>query len=134
MNTDQINHYTQKLQYEMDAWDLFLAVENGDDIVIIDARSPEVYFIEHIPNAINFPHRIMNKDTAAKKLNFDALYVTYCDGIGCNASTKSALILAKLGYRVKELIGGLDWWKRDNYPTVQKEASATEKSSYECGC
>jgi rhodanese-related sulfurtransferase len=24
---------------------------------------------------------------------------------------------AKLGFRVKELIGGLNWWKRDGYPT-----------------
>ncbi|MFC1763065.1 hypothetical protein ACFL6U_13410 [Planctomycetota bacterium] len=25
--------------------------------------------------------------------------------------------MAKLGFRVKELVGGLDWWKRDNHPT-----------------
>ena len=45
------------------------------------------------------------------------LYVTYCDGIGCNASTKGALNMAKLGFRVKELMGGLDWWKRDGCKT-----------------
>ena len=50
-------------------------------------------------------------------LDSTALYVTYCDGIGCNASTKGALKLAELGFQVKELIGGFDWWKRDGYPT-----------------
>ncbi len=43
--------------------------------------------------------------------------VTYCDGIGCNASTKGALTMARLDFRVKELIGGLEWWKRDGHPT-----------------
>jgi rhodanese-related sulfurtransferase len=50
----------------------------------------------------------MNKESTAARLNFDALYVTYCDGIGCNASTKGALKLAELGYKVKELMGGID--------------------------
>ncbi|MYE89111.1 rhodanese-like domain-containing protein, partial [Candidatus Poribacteria bacterium] len=44
-------------------------------------------------------------------------YVTFCVGIGRNASTKGALNMARLGFRVKELMGGLDWWKRDGYPT-----------------
>jgi len=35
----------------------------------------------------------------------------------CNASTKGALNMAKLGFRVKELMGGMDWWKRDGYKT-----------------
>jgi len=26
-------------------------------------------------------------------------------------------MMLKLGFRVKELIGGIDWWKRDGYPT-----------------
>ena len=25
--------------------------------------------------------------------------------------------MAKLGFKVKELLGGLDWWKRDGYST-----------------
>jgi rhodanese-related sulfurtransferase len=45
----------------------------------------------------------------------DALVVTYCDGIGCNASTKGALKMLELGFRVKELVGGLEWWEKDGY-------------------
>ena len=36
---------------------------------------------------------------------------------GCNASTKGALKLTRLGFNVKELMGGLDWWMRDGYET-----------------
>jgi rhodanese-related sulfurtransferase len=51
-------------------------------------------------------------------LDRSIVYVVYCDGIGCNASTKGAYKLARLGYRTKELLGGLDWWCRDGHPVV----------------
>ncbi len=111
-----IQHYKDKLRYETDSWDLNEAIQNGERVVVIDARSPEAFAEGHIPGAVNFPHRNMNEDSTAG-LDREALYVTYCDGIGCNASTKGAFNMARLGFRVKELMGGLDWWKRDGYPT-----------------
>ncbi len=112
----QVNHYENKLAYEMDPSDLFEAMNNGEKIIPVDARRPEGYSKEHIPGAINFPHRTMTAENT-KMLARDVLYVTYCDGIGCNASTKGALKLASLGFRVKELIGGIEWWKLDGYDT-----------------
>lgn len=109
-------HYRRKLAFETDAWDLNEMLRDGTNVVVIDARSESAYAQEHIPQAINLPHRKMNQE-ATKRLDRDALYVTYCDGIGCNASTKGALKLAELGFHVKELIGGIEWWKRDGYPT-----------------
>ena len=50
---------------------------------------------------------------STSRLDRAALIVTYCDGIGCNGSTKGAVNMLNLGFRVKELMGGLDWWKRD---------------------
>ena len=118
---DPILHYEEKLSYETDSWDLNEGIQNGEKIIVIDARSPEAFAEEHIPGAINLPHRTMNQE-ATSDLDREALYVTYCDGIGCNASTKGALKMAQLGFRVKELIGGLDWWKRDGYPTETSDA------------
>ena len=112
---DHIQHYEDKLKYETDSWDLNEALQNGESVVVIDARSPEAFAEGHIPGAVSFPHRTMNADSTAD-LDRETLYVTYCDGIGCNASTKGALNMARLGFRVKELMGGLDWWKRDGYP------------------
>lgn len=51
--------------------------------------------------------------------------ITYCDGIGCNGSTKAALKLASFGLRVKELLGGLDWWMRDGPKAEQGAQSGT---------
>lgn len=108
-----IAHYEAKLAHETDAWDLR---HMDEEVVIVDARSETAFVAERIPGAISLPHRTMNGQSTAT-LRRDCLYVTYCDGIGCNASTKGALNLSRLGFRVKELIGGLDWWKRDGYET-----------------
>lgn len=128
---DQVNFYEQKLKYETDSWDLYESLERRDAVIVIDARSPEAYEIEHIPSAINIPHRTMSAETTAG-LDRSYLYVTYCDGIGCNASTKSALNMARLGFQVQELMGGLDWWKRDGYAT--EGAKAAEGRQLVCGC
>jgi rhodanese-related sulfurtransferase len=116
----QIKHYSDKLEYETDAWDLRASLDKGERIVVVDARSPQSYNAEHIPGAVNIPHRTMTEEST-RQLDRSALYVVYCDGIGCNASTKGALNLARLGFRVKELMGGLVWWKQDGYETVNDQ-------------
>lgn len=128
---NQIEFYEAKLKYETDSWDLSEAIKNNEGVIVVDARSNEAYEIEHIPSAINIPHRTMTAETT-KDLDKSKTYVTYCDGIGCNASTKGAVNLAKLGFNVKELLGGLDWWKRDGYATEGKRS--TEGTVISCGC
>lgn len=127
----QVEFYEAKLAYETDSWDVFDALQNGDDIIVIDARSVDAYKHEHIPNAINIPHKTMTEETT-KNLDKDKLYVSYCDGIGCNASTKGALNMSKLGFNTKELLGGLDWWKRDGYET--SGLNARKGTNISCGC
>lgn len=130
---NQIRHYEEKLSYETDSWDLNEAIQNGENVIVIDARSAEAFAEEHIPGAVNLPHRTMNEETTSH-LDRESLCVTYCDGIGCNASTKGALKMAKLGFRVKELIGGLDWWKRDGYLTETSDECCSDTQSTPCGC
>ncbi|MCB6182637.1 rhodanese-like domain-containing protein [Leeia sp. TBRC 13508] len=106
----------QKLSFHADAWDVWEDLKNGIvEIVVIDTRSEEKYAQGHIPGAINFPHRLMTAESTAE-LDRSKTYVTYCDGIGCNGSTKGAYKLAKEGLLVKEMLGGLDFWIRDGFP------------------
>ena len=111
-----------KLRFHTDSWDLSVDLRAGlSDIVVIDARSRDAYAASHIPGAVSFPHREMSAETTSQ-LDRSKVYVVYCDGIGCNASTKGAYKLAGLGFRVKELLGGIDWWRRDGHPvTVSHE-------------
>ena len=128
MNEQQL-YYSQKLLYEIDSWDLSVLLSEGARIQVIDARSAEAFEKEHIPGSINFPHRLMT-ESSTSGFDRDTLFVVYCDGIGCNASTKGALNLSKLGFDVRELIGGLDWWKRDGHPTK----GLSGRQAVTCGC
>ena len=127
----QIRFYEKKLKYETDACDLFTALSAQERVIVVDARSSEAFTVEHIPAAINIPHREMSRKTPAH-LDKSVRYVVYCDGIGCNASTKGALKMAQLGFSVKELLGGLEWWRRDGYATEGENAVGGKIIA--CGC
>ena len=59
----QTEFYQSKLDYEMDPSDLFNALERGHDFVPVDARQSYGFLKEHIPGAINLPHREMNENS-----------------------------------------------------------------------
>jgi rhodanese-related sulfurtransferase len=112
----QIEYFQNKLDFELDPWDLFTAMEKGEDIVPLDTRKSQFFEEEHIPGAISLPHREMDEHST-KSLDKSRLYACYCKGVGCNASTRGALKLSVLGFKVKELYGGLEAWKNDGYAT-----------------
>ena len=134
---DTASFMLAKLAYHTDAWDVAEDLRNGvSGIVVIDTRSEALYAAGHVPGAISLPHRLMDASSTAQ-LDRSKTYITYCDGIGCNGSTKGAYKLASLGFSVKEMLGGLDFWQRDGHPL----ATGTEPGSLsghapaiECGC
>ena len=127
----QIEYYQNKLDFEMDPSDLFSALEKGEDIVPLDTRKTESYENEHIPGAINIWQREMNEKTTSH-LDKTKIYACYCDGIGCNGSTRGASNMTRLGFNVKEVIGGIEWWKFDGYAT---EGTHSQKGAHiSCAC
>jgi rhodanese-related sulfurtransferase len=128
----QERFYQAKLQYEIDPADLRAALDRGEHILIVDTRPAAVFAHNHIPGAVNIPHRTMDATTTAQ-IDRTALVITYCDGVGCNGSTKGALNMARLGFRVKELVGGIEWWQRDGYETVRSNVTAAFEQPT-CGC
>ena len=109
-------HFHSKLTFETDAWDVKTDMERGrSDFVLIDTRSRSDFEVQRIAGAVSLPYRTMDGETTAE-LPRDKVMVTYCWGPGCNSSTKGALKLASLGFRVKELIGGLEYWIREGGP------------------
>lgn len=129
---NQIAHYANKLAFEIDSWDLHEAQKDNPNVVVLDVRSVEAYEREHIPGALSFPHKRMTAEHT-EALRRDAHYVVYCDGIGCNASTAGAMKMANLGFNVKELMGGLDWWKRSAFQTRTQQCM-TQSAGEACGC
>ena len=114
---DAAAHFAARLTVETDCHDVDHDLRGGGDgIVVLDVRSPELYAQGHVAGAINLPYAAIDGETAAGALPDGAVAVTYCAGPHCNAATQGALRLAQLGYPVKEMIGGFDYWRRSSYP------------------
>jgi rhodanese-related sulfurtransferase len=97
--------------------DLYADISAGrPNLVVVDARYVEAFAREHLPGAINLPWRQLDETTTAD-LPRDAEYVVYCWDASCRASAKTARRLESLGFKVKELHGGLEAWRKQGYPT-----------------
>ena len=119
---DASRHFASELSFETDPSDVMLDLQRGQTgFILVDVRSADDFEECHIDGAISFPYRQINAETVTR-LPKDKLIVTYCWGPGCNASTKAALRLSSLGYRVKEMIGGLEYWKREGGNITGKKA------------
>ena len=114
--------FTAKLTYEADCADVHHDIKHGNmNFVLIDVRSPEDYKRSHVPQAINIP---VARITAKRMAEYapDTLFVVYCWGPGCNGATKAAIKLSSMGYPVKEMIGGIEYWEdRERYPIARDE-------------
>jgi rhodanese-related sulfurtransferase len=112
-------HFRSKLAFETDPSDVHTDLQNNStEIIVIDARTQEAYSQGHVPGAINLPWRKIDLSSATG-IPRDKVLVTYCDGIHCNASTKAAMRLAALGFQVKEMLDGMQGWKREGYPVEE---------------
>ncbi|GAA4921775.1 rhodanese-like domain-containing protein [Streptomyces coeruleoprunus] len=109
-------YFLAKLSSECDPSDVEHDISHKvPGVVVVDSRSVESFQEAHIPGALNLPHRTLSPEDVAD-LDREATYVTYGFGPDCNAGTKGAAKLAVLGFKVKEMIGGFEYWKRDGFP------------------
>jgi rhodanese-related sulfurtransferase len=85
--------------------------------VVLDVRSPALFATGHVPGSVNLPHgRIVER--ALQQYPADMLFVVYCSGPHCNGADRAALRLARLGRRVKKMIGGIEGWKDEGLGLV----------------
>ncbi|HEY4457352.1 MAG TPA: rhodanese-like domain-containing protein [Pseudonocardiaceae bacterium] len=108
--------FAARLACQTDVSDVHAALESGDPgFVLIDSRGSEGWHQAHIPGALHLPTGDIPAE-APRLLDPAVPVVTYCWGPGCNGATKAALALAELGYRVKEMLGGIEYWQREGFP------------------
>lgn len=120
---DAMAHYESKLRFETDPADVQFDMEHGAvDFVLLDVRSPQDYASAHVPGAVNIPTAQITRMRIEADYPAETLFVVYCWGPGCNGSTKAALRLSRLGYAVKEMIGGIEYWQKEGYATQEAQA------------
>jgi rhodanese-related sulfurtransferase len=136
-------HFRASLAFHADVSDVAAALATGGDpgFVVLDARSTESWDQGHVPGAVHLPTALIPV-RAEDLLDKSVPVVTYCWGPGCNGATRAALALAELGYQVKEMLGGFEYWVREGFEFETwegRERSATDSltapvGAADCGC
>jgi rhodanese-related sulfurtransferase len=121
---DAQEHFERLLSFETDCWDVHAAITGGhSDFVILDVRGPALYAAGHVPTAINLPHGRINERNLAEYPP-ETVFITYCNGPHCNGADRGAARLARLGRKVKKMIGGIEGWKDEGFTlSVENEQS-----------
>lgn len=112
---EALRHFQARRSFETDPSEVHEDQQAGvPNLVVLDVRSEGAYRKSHVPGAISLPFDEINEETEAALP--DGTVVTYCWGPGCNGSTQAAVALAELGRPVKEMIGGWEYWLREDFP------------------
>jgi rhodanese-related sulfurtransferase len=139
--TSAVAFFEARLQFETDVSDVHAGLEGGaPGVVVIDSRSAESWRQGRLPHAVHLPTREIAA-RAAEVIPAGSAVVTYCWGPGCNGATRAALEFARLGYPVKEMIGGYEYWVREGFPvrdehgvTTRPVDELTAPAGAACGC
>jgi len=114
------DYFEAKLAYETDASDLYNDLKANRNVVVVDVRDAAAWAQGRVPGAVHMHYSEM-LERAPNELTAGAEVVVYCWSPGCNAGAKGAAQLAALGYSVRELIGGWEYWVREGYPIEDAE-------------
>jgi rhodanese-related sulfurtransferase len=139
---DAAAHFASRLAFEADVSDVHTDLHGGvPGLIVVDSRSREAWQQGHVPGAVHLPTALI-PDRAHQVVPTDAMVVTYCWGPGCNGATRAALAFALLGYRVKEMIGGYEYWVREGFAVqtstgtraIPPDPLTTPADAVDCGC
>ncbi|WP_153542537.1 rhodanese-like domain-containing protein [Streptomyces sp. RB17] len=135
-------YFRASLAFHADVSDVAAALAAGGDpgFVVMDSRSTESWDQGHIPGAVHLPTALV-PEQAEQLLDKSVPVVTYCWGPGCNGATRAALALAELGYQVKEMLGGFEYWAREGFAYETWQGGAQRETDPltgpvegDCGC
>lgn len=119
---DRAEYFAAKLAAETDASDVHAALSSGEELVVVDVRSDEAWAQGRVAGAIHM-HYSEIASRAPAEIPRDASIVVYCWSPGCNAGAKGAREFALLGYDVREMIGGFEYWVREGYPVQDADGT-----------
>lgn len=119
-----IDHFAAKLRFETDPSDVAADFAAGESFVLVDVRGHTSWHQGRVAGAVHLPHAEI-PERAADLIPAGTPVVVYCWGPGCNGATRGALQFAKLGYPVKEMIGGFEYWTREGLEIVDDSGRIT---------
>lgn len=136
-------YFRASLVFHADVSDVAAALADDGDpgFVVLDSRSTAAWDQGHVLGAVHLPTALI-PEQAGQLLDRSVPVVTYCWGPGCNGATRAALALAELGYQVKEMLGGFEYWVREGFEFETWEGRGRRTAdpltapadSEDCGC
>jgi rhodanese-related sulfurtransferase len=108
-------HFEAQFAFETDCWDTHEALNGAlPGFILLDVRNPALFEAGHIAGAVNLPHgKIVG--SRMKAYPKSTLFVAYCAGPHCNGAARAAAKLARLGYAVKIMAGGITGWLDEGF-------------------
>jgi len=134
---DSVAFFTARLTFQTDVADVRAALDHADPgFVLVDSRGTSAWRQGRIPGAVHLPTaeipRARRPAAGPGRTAGDLLL-----GPGCKGATRAALAFAQLGYRVREMIGDVEYWIREGFPIetdMGTSTAAPDPLTAPCGC
>ena len=95
----------------------FAKLTDSAGVQILDVRTAEEYVAGHLSDALNIDVKQSSfKEEALKQLDKNRKVAVYCRS--GRRSANAAGLLAKEGYKLVNLKGGITAWKKENQPAT----------------
>ncbi|HAM34612.1 MAG TPA: rhodanese [Elusimicrobia bacterium] len=117
ISMDAAEYFRTKLFFETTPYELKPRLEKNE-VLVLDVRDRESFAKEHIPGAWNIPLEELSRNFSA--LPREKTVVTCCWDLTCQLAPRAAIELAQKGFKVQELIGGIEGWKNKGFPIEPK--------------
>jgi rhodanese-related sulfurtransferase len=104
------DYFAHKMTYTTGPVEVSHQIEDGEDVTIVDVREAEDYEKGHVPGAVNLPQ---DRWETLAGLSRDSMNILYCYSQTCHLAAKAAVQFAEQGFRVMEMDGGFEAWKKN---------------------
>jgi rhodanese-related sulfurtransferase len=110
-----LEYFQDKMTFTTGPFELSRAIDQKQDIVVVDVRLAEDFEKGHVGGAVSLPSDKWSNPVGLRK---DKLNVIYCYTHVCHLGGAACVELALQGYPVMEMDGGFLAWTKHNLPTT----------------
>jgi rhodanese-related sulfurtransferase len=111
-----LEFFKNKMDFSTGPIELSRAIDQKQDVVVVDVRAAEGFKEGHIHGAVTLPRGNWDNPVGLRK---DKLNALYCYSHVCHLAAAAAVELAWQGFPVMEMDGGWLSWTKHQLPIEQ---------------
>jgi len=116
--TKALQYFEDKMAFTTGPIELNRAINEKQDIVVVDVRAAEDFEEGHMGGALSLPRDQWANPFGLQK---DKLNVIYCYSHVCHLGAAACVEFARQGYPVMEMDGGFHAWKTHQLPIETRQ-------------